>query len=510
MFAVINSVGLLGLNAFAVKVEIEASKGLPSFDIVGLADASVKESRERVRSALRSSEITLPLRKIIINLAPADVRKTGSVYDLAVAVALLRMADLVDDSMLSTSAFIGELSLSGEVRPVQGVLPMTIMAQKMGLSEIYVPTDNVREASVVEGIKAYGVRSLRELVFHFEKKAAIVPAAHYKPTAESYRPGENAVVELTVTDAQGNALSWASSGGHNVLMIGSPGSGKSMLAKRMPSILPAMTFEESIETTNIHSVAGLLDSNSPLITARPFRSPHHTVSPAGLSGGGSVPKPGEISLAHNGLLFLDELAEFSRPALEILRQPLEDRQVTISRVSGSITYPCSFMLIAAMNPCPCGYFGHPTRKCICSPKQVSSYLSKVSGPLLDRFDIHLEVAPVEFADLSSTAKEESSASIRERVQKARDIQNERFKGTSITCNARITSDILHEVCPVTDEASKLLENVFDRLGLSARAYDRILKVARTVADMDGAEVIDKKHIAMAVQYRSLDRKYWNG
>ena len=484
MFAVVNSVGLLGLNAFAVKVEIEASKGLPSFDIVGLADASVKESRERVRSALRSSEITLPLRKIIINLAPADVRKTGSVYDLAVAVALLRMADLVDDSMLSTSAFIGELSLSGEVRPVQGVLPMTIMAQKMGLSEIYVPADNVREASVVEGIKAYGVRSLRELVFHFEKKAAIVPAAHYKPTAESYF-GSLDFADVKGQSAAKKALEVAAAGGHNVLMIGSPGSGKSMLAKRMPSILPAMTFEESIETTNIHSVAGL-------------------------SGGGSVPKPGEISLAHNGLLFLDELAEFSRPALEILRQPLEDRQVTISRVSGSITYPCSFMLIAAMNPCPCGYFGHPTRKCICSPKQVSSYLSKVSGPLLDRFDIHLEVAPVEFADLSSTAKEESSASIRERVQKARDIQNERFKSTSITCNARITSDILHEVCPVTDEASKLLENVFDRLGLSARAYDRILKVARTVADMDGAKVIDKKHIAMAVQYRSLDRKYWNG
>ena len=484
MFALINSVGLLGLNAFAVKVEIEASKGLPSFDIVGLADASVKESRERVRSALRSSEITLPLRKIIINLAPADVRKTGSVYDLAVAVALLRMADLVDDSMLSTSAFIGELSLSGEVRPVQGILPMTIMAQKMGLSEIYVPADNVREASVVEGIKAYGVRSLRELVFHFEKKAAIVPAAHYKPTAESYF-GSLDFADVKGQSAAKKALEVAAAGGHNVLMIGSPGSGKSMLAKRMPSILPAMTFEESIETTNIHSVAGL-------------------------SGGGSVPKPGEISLAHNGLLFLDELAEFSRPALEILRQPLEDRQVTISRVSGSITYPCSFMLIAAMNPCPCGYFGHPTRKCICSPKQVSGYLSKVSGPLLDRFDIHLEVAPVEFADLSSTAKEESSASIRERVQKARDIQNERFKGTSITCNARITSDILHEVCPVTYEASKLLENVFDRLGLSARAYDRILKVARTVADMDGAKVIDKKHIAMAVQYRSLDRKYWNG
>ena len=508
MFAVVNSVGLLGLNAFAVKVEIEASKGLPSFDIVGLADASVKESRERVRSALRSSDITLPLRKIIINLAPADVKKTGSVYDLAVAVALLRMADLVDDEELRQSAFIGELSLSGEVRPVQGVLPMTIMAQKMGLKAIYVPVDNVREASVV-GIKAYGVRSLGELVFHFAKKAEIIPAAHYKPAAESFY-GSLDFADVKGQSAAKKALEVAAAGGHNVLMIGSPGSGKSMLAKRMPSILPAMTFEESIETTNIHSVAGLLDSNSPLITTRPFRSPHHTVSPAGLAGGGSVPKPGEISLAHNGLLFLDELAEFSRPALEILRQPLEDRQVTISRVSGSITYPCSFMLIAAMNPCPCGYFGHPTRKCICSPKQVSSYLSKVSGPLLDRFDIHMEVAPVEYADLSSTAKEESSASIRERVQKARDIQNERFKGTNIICNARITSDILHEVCPVTTEASKLLENVFDKLGLSARAYDRILKVARTVADMDGAKVIDKKHIAMAVQYRSLDRKYWNG
>lgn len=293
-----------------------------------------------------------------------------------------------------------------------------------------------------------------------------------------------------------------------LLMIGSPGSGKSMLAKRMPSILPRMTFEESIETTNIHSVAGLLDKENPLVTVRPFRSPHHTVSAAGLSGGGSIPRPGEISLAHNGLLFLDELAEFSRQALEILRQPLEDRQVTISRVSGSVTYPCSFMLIAAMNPCPCGYYGHPTRKCICNQKQVTGYLSRVSGPLLDRFDIHVEVAPVEFSDLSSAQKEESSEKIRERVQKARDIQNERYKGTSVTCNARITSDIIQEVCPMTDGALEMLKNVFDKLGLSARAYDRILKVARTCADMEAAEVIGKEHIAQAVQYRSLDRKYW--
>ena len=293
-----------------------------------------------------------------------------------------------------------------------------------------------------------------------------------------------------------------------MLMIGPPGSGKSMLAKRVPSILPGMTFNESIETTNIHSVAGLLDKDNPLVCRRPFRSPHHTVSAAGLSGGGSVPRPGEISLAHNGVLFLDELAEFSRPALEILRQPLEDRQVTISRVSGSVTYPCSFMLIAAMNPCPCGYYGHPTRKCICSPRQVSSYLSRVSGPLLDRFDIHAEVAPVEFAELSSPHREEPSEKIRERVQKARDIQNARFKDTEITCNARITSDVIREVCPMTDGAVETLKNVFERLGLSARAYDRILKVARTCADMEESEIIQKTHIAQAVQFRSLDRKYW--
>ncbi len=507
MFAKINSLGLLGLNSFSVTVEVEASKGLPAFDIVGLADVSVRESRERIKSALRSSGIGFPSSKVMINLAPADIRKSGSGFDLAIAAALLRVSGLVSDEQLETSAMIGEVSLGGEIRAIHGVLPMTLMAQRSGISEIYVPKDNVLEASVVEGIKVYGVGSLEELVMHFSRRAPIEPEPTYKPPVESFF-GSLDFADVKGQAAAKKALEVAAAGGHNALMIGSPGSGKSMLSKRMPSILPAMTFEESIETTNIHSVAGLLDKEHPLVTVRPFRSPHHTVSAAGLAGGGSIPKPGEISLAHNGLLFLDELAEFSRPALEILRQPLEDQKVTISRVSGSITYPSSFMLIGAMNPCPCGYYGHPTRKCICSQKQVASYLSKISGPLLDRFDIHLEVAPVEYSDLSSAAKEEPSEAIRERVQQARDIQNERFKGTGISCNARMTSDILHECCPLTDEASSLLANVFEKLGLSARAYDKILKVARTAADMDKSEKIGKKHIALAVQYRSLDRKYW--
>ena len=508
MFAKINSLGLMGLNAFPVEAEIESSRGIQSFDVVGLADVAVRESRERIRSALRSSSINFPTQKIMINLAPADKKKSGSVHDLAITVALLRVMGFCTEEQTEKAAFIGEVSLSGELRAVAGVLPMTILAQKQGLEEIYVPFDNAREAAVVEGIRVYGVESVSQLVLHFSGKAVMQPAA----PSRIGEPDYYGTLDFADVKGQQNAkkaLEIAAAGGHNALMVGAPGSGKSMLAKRMPSILPKMTFEESIETTNIHSVAGLLDKDDPLVTVRPFRSPHHTVSAAGLSGGGSVPRPGEISLAHNGLLFLDELAEFARPALEILRQPLEDRQVTISRVSGSVTYPCSFMLIAAMNPCPCGYYGHPTRKCICNPKQVKNYLSKVSGPLLDRFDIHVEVAPVEFSDLSSKEKEESSAAVRERVQAARDIQTERFKGTGITCNARITSDILREVCPMTDKAEEVLRQVFDRLGLSARAYDRILKVARTCADMEASEMITEKHIAQAVQFRSLDRKYWD-
>ena len=506
MFAKINSLGLMGLNAFPVDVEIEASRGMQSFDIVGLADAAVKESRERIRSALRCSSINFPVMRVMVNLAPADRKKSGSVHDLGIAVALLSVLGLCSESRTEKAVFIGEVSLNGEIRGIHGVLPMTILARNSGFEEIYVPFENAREAAVIDGIKVYGVESVAQLVLHFSGRAVMLPA---KPVpASGHKDAGLDFADVKGQQSAKKALEIAAAGGHNVLMVGPPGSGKSMLAKRMPSILPEMTFEESIETTNIHSVAGLLDKDNPLVSSRPFRSPHHTVSAAGLSGGGSVPRPGEISLAHNGLLFLDELAEFSRPALVILRQPLEDRQVTISRVSGSVTYPCSFMLIAAMNPCPCGYYGHPSRRCICSQKQVTGYLSKVSGPLLDRFDIHAEVAPVEFSELSSKQKEESSESIRIRVQKARDIQNKRFRNTGITCNARITSDIMQEVCPMTEEAREMLKNVFDKLGLSARAYDRILKVARTCADMEDSQIIEKTHIAQAVQYRSLDRKYW--
>lgn len=506
MFAKINSLGLMGLNAFPVDVEIEASRGMQSFDIVGLADAAVKESRERIRSALRCSSINFPVMRVMVNLAPADRKKSGSVHDLGIAVALLSVLGLCPESRTEKAVFIGEVSLNGEIRGIHGVLPMTILARNSGFEEIYVPFENAREAAVIDGIKVYGVESVAQLVLHFSGRAVMLPA---KPVpASGHKDAGLDFADVKGQQSAKKALEIAAAGGHNVLMVGPPGSGKSMLAKRMPSILPEMTFEESIETTNIHSVAGLLDKDNPLVSSRPFRSPHHTVSAAGLSGGGSVPRPGEISLAHNGLLFLDELAEFSRPALEILRQPLEDRQVTISRVSGSVTYPCSFMLIAAMNPCPCGYYGHPSRRCICSQKQVTGYLSKVSGPLLDRFDIHAEVAPVEFSELSSKQREESSESIRIRVQKARDIQNKRFRNTGITCNARITSDIMQEVCPMTEEAREMLKNVFDKLGLSARAYDRILKVARTCADMEDSQIIEKTHIAQAVQYRSLDRKYW--
>ena len=506
MFGKVNSVGLTGLNSFPVYVEIEASAGLPAFDLVGLADIAVKESRERIKSAFRTSRLDFPKGKVLVNLAPADVKKSGSVHDLAIAVALLCVTGAVDPERIKKAAFVGEVSLSGEIRRINGVLPMTILAQK-GLEEIYVPKENVLEASAVRGIKAYGVESLEQLVLHLSGRQPIPPEPVFIPSKADFVSAPD-FADVKGQTAAKKALEVAAAGGHNVLMIGPPGSGKSMLAKRLPSILPEMTFEESIQTTNVHSVAGLLDSKHPLITTRPFRSPHHTVSAAGLAGGGTIPRPGEISLAHNGVLFLDELAEFARPALEILRQPLEDMKVTISRVSGTITYPSSIMLVGAMNPCPCGYYGHPTRKCICTKNQVDHYLNKISGPLLDRFDIHLEVAPVEFADLSSGEREESSESIRQRVQMARDVQNKRFKDTDITCNARMTPELLHDVCRMTDKAEKMLGNIFDKLGLSARAYEKILKVARTVADMDGADIIDKDHIAQAVQYRSLDRKYW--
>ena len=498
--------GIFGLETFNVRVEADVAMGFPGFDIVGLPDASVKESRDRVRSALRNCGFEIPDGKITINLAPAHIRKEGSVYDLRILMALLKYSgQLVAD--ISSSVFIGELSLSGDVRSVNGVLPMTMKAKEEGFQNIYVPFHNKNEAAVVKGINVYPIKNLNQLFDHLCGRKPMETAT------VDIENEENTVQIPDFSQVKGQseakrAIEIAAAGMHNILLIGTPGSGKSMLAKRIPSILPDMTFEESIETTKIHSVAGLLGANKGLITTRPFRAPHHTVSAVGLSGGGTVPKPGEVSLAHNGVLLLDELPEFSRSAMEVLRQPIENGEITISRVSGTLSYPCDVMLVAAMNPCPCGYYGHPTRKCICGPKAVTRYLSKVSGPLLDRIEIQIEVPPVEFSDLTSQIQEECSADIKKRLNKARYIQQERYKGTGVKCNSGITPAMLNKCCPMDDKAQQLLGKAFDKMGLSARAYDRILKVSRTIADLDQSEVIKSIHIAEAVQYRSLDRKYW--
>jgi len=507
MFSSVNSMGLMGLRAYPVQAEVDLSQSMPAFEIVGLPGAAVKESRDRVRSAIRNCGMAFPLGKIIVNLSPADVRKDGALYDLPIFMGILTAAGMLEAD-LSDSAFLGELSLSGEVRRVNGVLPLVLQAKEMGLRNVFIPEGNAAEGAVVKGINVYPLAHVQQLLDHYFKGQPLETA---KPV-----PTEPAAADsfLDFADVKGQsgakrALEVAAAGGHNLLMIGSPGAGKSMLAKRIPSILPEMTFEESIETTKIHSVAGILSEQASLITQRPFRAPHHTISPAGLSGGGTVPRPGEISLAHNGVLFLDELPEFSRDAMEVLRQPIEDGQVTISRVSGSLTYPCSMMVVAAMNPCPCGYYGHPVRECTCSQNAVGRYLSKVSGPLLDRLDLHIEVAPVEYEHLVSTQKEESSASIRQRVNAARHLQQQRYQGLGFSCNANLPAPAVNRFCPMDDGATALLSRAFDTMGLSARAYDRILKVSRTIADLDGAEVISRRHIAEAVQYRSLDRKYWN-